>query len=269
VNVTPVVEFRGASVGAHLAPAPALIDGMDWTVQPGDCWIVSGFQGSGKSVLLETIAGLQSLRSGTLEVLGTTLSSRGMGRLTEWRRKIGMVFDGTGRLFPNLTLFENISLPLRYHRNLSLETAANELAPLLRALELDGAVAALHPRRAGRGLARRAALARALALKPELLLLDNPLGGLDATQSRFLRGFLGQLRLGHPWLEGVRPTLIVGVESLRSVLGVGHQFAIVHERRWQVIGDRDAVLQSINPVVQELVADANSPVESGNPVPAI
>ncbi len=97
------------------------------------------------------------------------------------RLRLGLVFEG-GHLFNHLTVLENVALPLRYHRNLSLAEATGAVGELMASLELEPWADRL-PGTLGRGWQKRTGLARALALKPEVLLVDNPLAGLDPRQA--------------------------------------------------------------------------------------
>ena len=113
--------------------------------------------------------------------------------------------------------------------------------------------ATLAPGRIGRAWARRAGLARAMASRPELVLLDNPLEGLDPVHLRWWRGFLAELVHGHPWLGGKPATVVIATDELRPLLGIG----TVDGGRWKVLGDREAMSASDDPAVRELMDERN------------
>jgi ABC-type transporter Mla maintaining outer membrane lipid asymmetry ATPase subunit MlaF len=168
------------------------------------------------------------------------------------RLKLGLVFDG-GRLLNHLTVAENIALPLQYHRNLP----SAEVEPALGALlELTGMspFARKRPSALGRNWQQRAALARALALKPEVLLLDSPLSGLDQRQQNWWLGFLGQLSQGHPYYGGRSITLIVTTDTLRDWRWRANRFALLDAQRFKVMGDWPSLEQSPDPLIRELLA---------------
>lgn len=236
----PALELRRVTLANPRDPARVVVEGLDWSVAAGECWVVAGPEGSGKTALLEAVAGLQPAVRGEVRLLGEPLAGVASETLAALRQRLGVVFEGGGRLFPSLSVAENIALPLRYHRNLDLVEAWPRVAELLAALGLES-VAGLSPGRLGRAWARRVALARALVLQPDLLLLDNPLAGLDPAHGRWWRGFLQSLQEGSPLLGGRRPAILLTGDELRPCLPVGQRFAVLHERGWQVLGDRAAV----------------------------
>ena len=253
---TPIISLAGVSLPHPHVPGTTVLSGVDWEVASGECWVIAGLQGSGKTLLLETAAGLHPISRGEMRFFGETLNDRAPDESAHLRRRLGMVFDGMGRLFPALTVWENITLPIRYHRNLGPAEALDSIADILQALELE-AIAGRHPGRLARAWARRVALARALALRPDVLLLDNPLAGLDPAHVRWWRALLGQFVTGHPLFGGVPRTVLIASDALRPLLSLGQRFALVDQGRWQVLGDRDAVGSSSDPLVQELLNEAN------------
>ena len=155
-----------------------VMQGLDLNVYRGE---VSGFvggSGTGKSVLTRTILGLVRKRSGLIEVFGSDLDSLSPSEHTAIERRIGVMFQ-QGALFSGLTVKQNVEVPMREHLRLS-PRLSEELAMLkieLTGLDLDAANK--YPSELSGGMTKRAALARALALDPELLFLDEPTSGLD------------------------------------------------------------------------------------------
>ena len=233
---TPVFELTAAAI-QRADEEELLLENINWRVEPGDWWVIAGGHGSGKSMLLQSLAGLIPLAQGTLSILGESYSAAER-RPTGWRQRVGLVFESGGRLLRGLTVAENIALPVGYHRNCSPAAALEAVLPLIQALDLER-LAEAPAGRIGRAWAQRVALARALALGPELLLLDNPLAGMDQNHLRWWRQFLLQLRTGHPALGGRGLTLIVTTDDLRAWLGADRQFAVVHHRQLRPVGSQN------------------------------
>ncbi len=250
------ITMSGLSVAHPRSPGLPILQAVDWEVAAGDCWVITGLQGSGKTVLLETAAGLHPILAGELRLFGQPCMTDDTPATDALRRRFGLVFDGAGRLFPNLTVWENITLPLRYHRNLSLNDATAAVAEIFQVLELEP-YAHLLPGRLSRAWSRRVALARALALKPEVLLLDNPLAGLDSVHVRWWRALLGSFLSGHPLFGGVPRTVLIACDALRPLLPLGRSFALVHNGRWVELGSRQAVLDSTDPFVRDLLNETD------------
>jgi phospholipid/cholesterol/gamma-HCH transport system ATP-binding protein len=171
----PVIEVRGlvTRFGDHVVH-----DGLDLTVLRGEVMGVVGGSGAGKSVLLNTIIGLRQPQAGAVKVFGQDLQRASSRRWTVIERRWGVLFQ-RGALFSNLTVQENVAAPMFEHTTLS-KKEAHELADLKIALVgLGPEAGALKPSELSGGMIKRASLARALALDPELLFLDEPTSGLD------------------------------------------------------------------------------------------
>ncbi|MBX3733740.1 MAG: ATP-binding cassette domain-containing protein [Verrucomicrobiae bacterium] len=243
MSTPAVIELVGARI-AWEPDAEPVLTGVTWQVQAGDFWILSGLHGSGKSLLLETLAGIRPCAGGELRwfgqlVAGGTGPATGRGPL---RRRVGMVFDGGGRMFGQLSVAENIALPVSYHDGLRMDEAVEATAPLRAALALDR-LAAAPAGRIGRAWMQRVALGRALALGPEVLLLDNPTAGMDPDHARWWRQFLTALAAGHAPVSTRPITLVTTVDEAQPWAGLGRQFAEVGDHRLRTLnpgnsGDR-------------------------------
>ena len=184
----PILEMEQVRVGSLRNPAEVVAEAVNWTVRQGEFWLLGGLQGSGKSDFLAMAAGLSCPLAGKLRYFGRDVSGGGDAFLAE-RLRVGLVFEG-GQLFHHLTVEENIALPLRYHPERQRGGLGATVKTILAATGLAPWAARL-PGTLGRGWQKRAGLARALALQPDLLLLDNPLAGLDAPHRQW-------------WLEAMR-----------------------------------------------------------------
>ena len=167
------------------------------------------------------------------------------------RLKLGMVFDG-GQLLGSLTVAENIALPLRYHSRAAAQEIEARVTELLELTELTP-WANRTPVNVARSWRQRAGLARALALAPEVLLLDSPLTGLDVRHAAWWLGFLGELGRGHRILGEQPLTLVATADDLRPWRGHAKQVACLTGNRFLALGDWAAVDASEEPAVQELL----------------
>jgi phospholipid/cholesterol/gamma-HCH transport system ATP-binding protein len=171
----PAIEVRGlrSQFGDHVVH-----DNLDLTAMRGEVLGVVGGSGTGKSVLLNTIIGLRNPDAGTVTVFGQELKRASRRRWSALERSWGVLFQG-GALFSNLTVRENIAAPMFEHTKLS-RREAYELAELkISMVGLRPEAGSLKPAELSGGMRKRAGLARALALDPELLFLDEPTSGLD------------------------------------------------------------------------------------------
>jgi phospholipid/cholesterol/gamma-HCH transport system ATP-binding protein len=243
----PVIEMRDVSVGAMRDMGFIALADVNWAVAPGEFWVVAGQEHSGKSDFLMLAAGLMAPVKGECRLFGAETRTLGEAKLAE-RLHVGFVFTG-GQLFNHLTIGENVALPLQYHRDLSAAAAAREVA----------ALADVTPPNVGDNWRQRAALARALALRPELLLLDNPLAGLGARHLHWWLRFLDQLWRGHHWYDGKPVTLIATTDDLRPWRSANRKFALVHDKKFIWLGNWIEVVASGDAVVKELLAE---PVEA-------
>lgn len=248
------IAMRGVSVSSQRDPAQMVTRAVDWTVHAGEFWVVAGPQRSGKSDLLMLAGGLAVPAEGTYHFFGEPMPIFEDERLG-LRLKLSFVFDG-GQLFNRMTIAENVALPLRYHQDLSRPEAAPRVRDLLELLELTPWAHHL-PAAVARNWQKRAGLARALMLQPSVLLVDNPLGGLDARHAAWWLIFLEQLCAGHSFMGGQPMTIIITTDDLPRVTGGLRKqcrYAVLSEEKFHVVGDREQLLASREPWVKELLA---------------
>jgi phospholipid/cholesterol/gamma-HCH transport system ATP-binding protein len=249
VAARPVIEMRGVGVGTLRNPKAVVAKDVNWRVQAGEFWAIGGLHGTGKSDLLMLAGGVMAPAQGSYEFMGEAMPAFSEEQLPQ-RLKLGLVFE-TGRLFNRLTIAENVTLPLRYHRNLAPDEAEALVQPLLEMVELASHAHAL-PGTLNRNWQRRVALARTLVLRPEVLLLDAPLVGLDPRQQGWWFDFLDQLFHGHQWFEGRPVTIILTTASFRPWRSHATRFAMLNDHRFTVLGDWAEVERSSDPLIKEL-----------------
>jgi len=247
----PAIEMRGVNVAAMRDTTFTVVEDVNWSVAAGEFWVIAGQEQSGKSDLLMLAAGLMSAASGDCRILGRDPKDLGEAEPAE-RLRVGFVFQG-GHLFNQLTIAENVALPLRYAQNLTDAAAAGAVAALLELLELTP-LADVTPANVAANWRQRAALARALILQPEILLLDNPLTGLGARHRQWWLRFLDQLSGGHTAFGGEPMTLVVTADDLRPWQHPRRQFALLHGKKFIPLGGWNEVEASRDPMVKELLA---------------
>jgi phospholipid/cholesterol/gamma-HCH transport system ATP-binding protein len=196
-----------------------VLDGIDFEVGRGECLVILGRSGSGKSVTLRQLNGLEKPDAGSVVFDGVDLTTLEERELFPLRRRIGMLFQG-GALFDSLSVFENVAFPLREHRSLDAAEIAEKVAEKLAMVHLSDAGETMPADLSG-GMRKRAALARALALEPEVMLYDEPTTGLDPVTS----ATIGRL------IERVQGTM-----EVTSVV-ITHDLALA-----RMVGDRVAYL---------------------------
>jgi ABC-type transporter Mla maintaining outer membrane lipid asymmetry ATPase subunit MlaF len=226
----PVLEMVGVWIASARDPQRVVFEEVNWTVYRGEFWAIGGLHGSGKTDFMAMAAGLTRPVRGTYRLFGRELPVGFEPELLQIRRRISLVFDG-GRLLSGLTVAENVALPIRYHRAWSEAEVAGLTDRLLAATgltrwagHLAGSISYQWQQRTG--------LARALALQPEVLLLDSPLSGLDPFEVGWWLDFLTQLSVGHPLLEGRPLTLALTCDDLRLWQGRANRFAVLRQGRF-------------------------------------
>ncbi len=254
-EMAPPIEMNGVDVAAMQDPACILFKNIHWTVAQGEFWVVGAPQHSGKSDFLMTTAGLIPPAAGSYKFYGNETRIFDESRLAD-RLRMGFVFEHA-ELFHYLTVAENVALPLRYHSNLKAEEAAEVIDPLLEITHLKP-IADVKPANLPGNWHKRAGLARALSLQPDILLADNPLGALDARHSCWWLQFLDSLSKGHKWLREKPLTIMVTTDDFRPWRGHGRKFALLKDNSFVVIGSWSEVVSAKEPLVRELLA---TPVE--------
>jgi ABC-type transporter Mla maintaining outer membrane lipid asymmetry ATPase subunit MlaF len=251
-NSIPLVELVDVAVApAEVVNPDPLIQHVDWTICEGDFWAVAGLPGSGKTDLLSTAAALQKPLDGEQLIFGKNIRYMDEQEMVQCRLRIGMVF-ANGRLFNQMSIQDNIALPICYHRNCAFEEAWPQVQTALRVTELEKH-ASKNPGQVTRNLQPRIARARALALRPELLLIDNTLPVMDPRQGKWWLECLKLLAVGHPELGGKRITIVAATDDYRPWLSSATCFAAIQDRRWIKVGAAADLEAATDPNVKEFL----------------
>lgn len=237
-----VVEVRGLrqAFGSHV-----VLDNLDFDVRGGESVAILGGSGSGKSTLLRTIVGLNAPRLGTVRLLGVDPYDDSGDDMTRMRQRIGMAFQG-GALFGSMTVGENVDMPLSEFTGLPASTRQIIIQIKLALVGLADA-AERYPSELSGGMKKRAALARAMALDPEILFFDEPSAGLDPITA----AGIDQLILELKRVFGV--ALVVVTHELRSAFTVADRIALMHDGRFLIVGTPDEVRNCTDPIVRRFL----------------
>lgn len=221
MTAPPIIEARGlvTRFGSHVVH-----DGADLEVRRGEIMGIVGGSGSGKSVLLHAILGLKSPDGGEIYYEGKPLSRMAPAERAALERSWGVLFQGSA-LFSSLTVKENILVPIREHVHLPAGLM-DEIAHLKLALAGLGAEAAgKYPSELSGGMKKRAGLARALALDPAVLFLDEPTAGLDPISAAAFDGLIRELS------ETLGLTILLVTHDLDTLHAVCDRVAVIAEKR--------------------------------------
>jgi len=235
-----VIELRGVSTrfGAHVVH-----DGLDLEVRRAEIFALVGGSGSGKSTLLREMILLQRPDAGAIRVLDVDLHDLADDAATALRQRWGVMFQHGG-LFGALTVKENIGLPLREHTDLPEALIDDIAASKLALAGLAPEVGAQYPSELSGGMMKRASLARALALDPELLFLDEPTAGLDPISAGGVDDLVRKLRD----LFGL--TIVMITHDLDLLWQVADRVAVLGQGKVQGVGSMAELSQLPNPAIR-------------------
>jgi phospholipid/cholesterol/gamma-HCH transport system ATP-binding protein len=255
----PLVECRDLRFGYGSRPVR---DGVSLTVPRGSVTAILGASGGGKTTLLRLIGGQHRPPAGTVFFDGLDIGNANAQELYAARRRMGMLFQ-FGALFTDLSVYENVAFPLREHTPLPEHLLRDIVLMKLNAVGLRGA-RNLMPAEISGGMARRVALARAIALDPELVLYDEPFAGLDPISlgiaAKLIRELNGALGL----------TSIVVSHDIDETLSIADHVIVLANGRIAVEGSPDTVRASTDPLVHQFIhALPDGPVRFHHPGPGI
>lgn len=237
----PAIEVRGLvnAFGDHVVH-----DHLDLTVRRGEIMGVVGGSGAGKSVLLNSIIGLRRPQAGTIRVLGQDLQHASRKRWDAINRSWGVLFQ-QGALFSNLTVRENVAAPMFEHTELS-KKQIHELADLKIALVgLRPDAGSLKPAELSGGMRKRAGLARALALDPELLFLDEPTAGLDPIGASAFDELIRDLS------ESLDLTVFMITHDLDTLYAITNRVAVIADKKVVATAPVHELEKSDHPWIRE------------------
>ncbi|MRT29347.1 ABC transporter ATP-binding protein [Herbaspirillum sp. CAH-3] len=219
-------------------------DQLDLQVRRGEILGVVGGSGTGKSVLLRSIVGLQRPAAGQVKVFGQDLSALSTEARSQYERRFGVLFQ-QGALFSSLTVLENIALPLTEYGGLDADEARGVSAMKLALAGLPIAAGDKYPAELSGGMIKRAALARALALDPDILFLDEPTAGLDPISAAAFDRLILTLR------DALGLTVFLVTHDLDTLYAICDRVAVLSAKRVLVADRIEAVAAFDDPWIQQ------------------
>jgi phospholipid/cholesterol/gamma-HCH transport system ATP-binding protein len=222
-----------------------ILHGINFDVMRGETLVILGGSGSGKSTLLRTLVGLERPSSGEIWLRGKNLAEISSSDMDEIRKKIGMSFQG-GALFGSMTVGENVALPLREHTKLEDSTIEIILRLKLDQVGLAGFENYMPSQLSG-GMKKRAAVARALAMDPEILFFDEPSAGLDPIIAAGVDQLILELK------KAFHMTIIVVTHELASAFLIADRMVLIDKGNVVAIGTVEEMRSSTHPRVRQFL----------------
>jgi phospholipid/cholesterol/gamma-HCH transport system ATP-binding protein len=222
-----------------------ILHGVSFDVQPRETIVILGGSGSGKSTLLRTLVGLEKPTSGSIRVNGTDLAQASPSELDLVRKRIGLSFQG-GALIGSMTVGENVALPLLEHTN--LEPSTIEVMVRIK-LQQVGLIKFQHfmPSQLSGGMKKRAALARAMAMDPEILFFDEPSAGLDPVIAAGIDNLILNLK------TALAVTIVVVTHELASAFLIADRIIVLDGGHIVAAAPTEELRKSTHPRVQQFL----------------
>lgn len=222
-----------------------VLDGIDLHVGKGETLTILGRSGTGKSVLLKLIIGLQKPDSGSIRIMNDEITRLTTAQLDEVRKKIGFLFQYSA-LYDSLSVEENVAFPLRRHTRMSERERRDKTQELLALVGMESASAKM-PAEISGGMKKRVGLARALAMEPELLLMDEPTAGLDPITAGEINDLILDLQRAR------NMSSVVVTHEMQTVRAVSDRIAMLHEGSIRIEGTFQDLQRSQDSLVASFV----------------
>ena len=241
----PVIEIEGlwTRYGEQIVHRD-----ISLTVYRGEALSLVGGSGSGKTTLLREMIGLQAPSQGTVHVFGEELHTGSLEQLRRQRRRWGVLFQ-EGALFSALNVYDNVALPLRELKTVDEGLIADLVCLKLGMVGIEPQDGEKMPAELSGGMVKRVALARALALEPELLFLDEPTAGLDPDRSASLVQLLCNLR------RNLDITVVMVSHDLDTLLELSDRIAVLYDQRLIAVGPVEEIIRNDHPFIRDFFGE--------------
>jgi phospholipid/cholesterol/gamma-HCH transport system ATP-binding protein len=244
-NPEPLVAVAGLrkSFGRQ-----TVLDGITFQLEPGQVTCVLGRSGTGKSVLLKLLIGLERPDAGSIRLEGCDILTASTKELNEARKKVGFLFQDAA-LYDSMTIEENVAFPLRRHTTLSDAERRDRVRQLLESVGMDRDLDKM-PSEISGGMRKRVGLARALALEPAMVMFDEPTAGLDPITAAEIAKLIVELR------DQRHITSIVVTHDLHTARGIADRLIVLDQGKALFDGTLDGLNQNLDPFIVEFLKDA-------------
>lgn len=232
-------------------------DGINLHIQQGEIYGLLGGSGSGKSTLMKQMIMLLNPYAGDITVLGHQLSSIARIDAAKLRRRWGVLFQG-GALYSSLTVKENIAILLKEYSHLPVKQIQDIVRMKINMVGLPASAANLYPAELSGGMVKRAALARALVMDPELLFLDEPTSGLDPVGAEAFDNLILELR------EILGLTVVMVTHDLDSIWTIVDRFAVLGEKKVIAEGTLEQVKKNPHTIIKQFFGGVRGQLRSQN-----
>jgi phospholipid/cholesterol/gamma-HCH transport system ATP-binding protein len=224
-----------------------VLDGLDLDIYAGEVITIIGESGSGKSLLLKAMMGLIEPDYGTIRFDGEEVTGQTERQWVRTRQRIGMLFQESA-LFDSLNVFENVGYALREQTAMTETEIAQRVAETLSLVALPG-IEQMAPADLSGGMRKRVALARAVAVRPEIVFYDEPAEGLDPINVTRVNRLLLGLK------KSLNVTSVVVTHNLKAAFAISDRLALIHDGKVEATGAPETFLESEDPVVREFIGD--------------
>jgi len=222
-----------------------ILHGISFDIRRDETMVILGGSGSGKSTLLRTLVGLEKANSGEIWIRGKNMAAATAADIEEMRKKLGMSFQG-GALFGSMTVGENVALPLREHTALDEDTIRIMVRLKLDQVGLSG-FENYKPSQLSGGMKKRAAVARAIAMDPEILFFDEPSAGLDPVIAAGIDNLIVKLK------RAFRMTIVVVTHEMASAFIIADRMVLVDKGHVVALGAPQELRESTHPRVRQFM----------------